>query len=145
MNSILPAMLAPSGRCSPADAGQDVQVDAAGVQLVFQQDEQFLHRPGDPVGLVDHQDVARSQSAQRGLQFRAGIAGAAGLDHDLAAVRGGQGIELGLVVQRPGADPGVADPEAVVEDGRDAYGPIIARLSAVFASQAPRDGSRTRT
>jgi hypothetical protein len=42
----------PVGAVDPgADAGQDVQVDAAGVQLVFQQHEQFLHGPGDPVRL----------------------------------------------------------------------------------------------
>ena len=47
-----------------ADAGEDVKVDAPGVQLVFQQHEQFLHGPGDPVRLVDHQGVAGLQRVQ---------------------------------------------------------------------------------
>ncbi len=49
----------PGGPVQPAaDAGEDVQVDLTGVQLVLQQHEEFSHRAGDPVGLVDHQGVA---------------------------------------------------------------------------------------
>ena len=108
-----------------ADARQDVQVDAVGVQLVLQQHQQLLHRPGDPVWLVDHQGVTRLERGKCAAQLRPGVAGAGGLHHDLAAVRGGQGVELHLVVLRPGADPRVADPDAVVEAGGNAHHLIV--------------------
>ena len=45
------------GSCVQRDR-QKARRSSAGLQLVFQQDE-HLHRPGDPVGLVDRQGVAR--------------------------------------------------------------------------------------
>lgn len=42
------------------DTAQTVQVEALGVQVVAQQPEQLLHRPRDPVRLVDHQRVTTS-------------------------------------------------------------------------------------
>jgi hypothetical protein len=120
MNSILSAMVAPVG--PGADAGQDMQVDAAGVQLVFQQHEQFLHGPGDPVRLVDHQRVAGLQLGQGLAQLGPVTAGAGGLGDDLPAVRRGERVELGLVLLGPGGDPGVADPDAVVVGGRGGHG-----------------------
>ena len=105
-----------------ADAGQDVQVDAARVQLVFQQHEQFLHGPGDPVRLVDHQCVAGLQLAQGLTQPGPVAAGAGGLGDDLPAVRLGERVELGLVFLGPGGDPGVADADAVVVGGHGGHG-----------------------
>ena len=116
-------MVAPVGAVDPgADAGQDVQVDPAGVQLVLQQHEQFLHGPGDPVRLVDHQRVAGLQLAQGLAQLGPVAAGAGGLHDDLPAVRRGQRVELGLVFLGPGGDPGVADADAVVVGGRGGHG-----------------------
>jgi hypothetical protein len=47
MNSILSAMLCTFGAVqSSADAGEDVQVDVPVVELVFEQDQQFLHGAG---------------------------------------------------------------------------------------------------
>jgi hypothetical protein len=63
MNSILPAMV-PRPVQPGAGAGEDVQRGAAGVQLLFEQHEQFLHRPRDPVRLVDHQGVAGRQGGR---------------------------------------------------------------------------------
>ena len=123
MNSILSGDGRPVGAVDPgADAGQDVQVDSAGVQLVFQQHQQFLHGPGDPVRLVDHQRVPGLQLAQGLAQLRPVAAGAGGLDDDLAAVRRGERVELGLVFLRPGGDPGVADAGAVAAGGHGSHG-----------------------
>jgi hypothetical protein len=108
-----------------ADAGQNVQVDAAGVQVVFQQHQQLLHRPRQSVRLVDSERVAWVQVGQRAAQLRPGVAGAGGLDHDFPAVGGGQRVELRLVVLRPGAHPRAADPDTVVEPSRDAQRPIV--------------------
>ncbi len=77
-----------------ADAGEDVQVDLAGVQLVLQQDEEFFHRAGDPVGFVDHQGVAGLEYGERLAQLGPVGAGAGGLDDDVAAVCGGQRVQL---------------------------------------------------
>ncbi|WUU22113.1 hypothetical protein OHA10_37075 [Kribbella sp. NBC_00662] len=41
-----------------ADPGEDVQVDRPGVQLVFEEYEEFFHRARDPVGFADHEGVA---------------------------------------------------------------------------------------
>ena len=68
-----------------ADPGQVVQVAAAGVQMILEQGDQFLHGPGDPVGIVDHQGVARPQPFRRGIQLGPVTSGEGGLDHDLAA------------------------------------------------------------
>ncbi|CAI7974355.1 hypothetical protein FRAHR75_1310015 [Frankia sp. Hr75.2] len=39
-----------------ADAGEDVQVDAAGVELVLEEDQELLHGPGDdPLTAAQHQ------------------------------------------------------------------------------------------
>jgi hypothetical protein len=78
------------------------------VQLVFRQHEQFLHGPGDPVRLADHQRVTGLQLAQGLAQLRPVAAGAGGLGDGLPAVRRGQRVELRLVLLRPGGDPGVA-------------------------------------
>jgi len=47
---------------------------------------------------VNDQGVAGLEPVQRGAQLRPLAAGARRLDHDLAAVRAGQGVELRLVV-----------------------------------------------
>jgi hypothetical protein len=66
MNSILSAMLAALGRWAGADAGEDVQVDVAGVQFVFEQHQEFFHGAGDAVGFVDDQGVAGFEGGQGG-------------------------------------------------------------------------------
>ena len=43
----------------------------------------------------------------------------------MRSVRGGQRVQLRLVVLGAGADPGVADPDAVIEDGRGAHELIV--------------------
>ena len=108
-----------------ADAGQDVQVDPACMQLVFEQHEEFLHGTRHPVRLVDHQGVAGLEHVHRGKQFRALATGAGGLDDDLAAVRCGERVELRLVILGAGGDAGVADADAVVVDGGGSHGAII--------------------
>jgi len=40
-------------------------------------------------------------------------------------VRGGERVELGLVFLRPGGDPGVADPDAVIKGRRGGHGTIV--------------------
>jgi hypothetical protein len=55
----------PGDEGAGADPGEDLQVDLAGVQLVFQEHEKLFHRPGDPVRLVDHQGVAGLEGAKR--------------------------------------------------------------------------------
>ena len=77
-----------------AGAGGDVQVDLTGVQLVLQQHEEFFHRAGDPVGLVDHQGVAGLEHGEGLAQLGPIGAGAGGLDDDVAAVCGGQRVQL---------------------------------------------------
>jgi hypothetical protein len=78
MTSILSAMVCPFGRCRPvqagADPGEDLQVHLAGMQLVLQEHQEFFHRPGDPVRLVDHQRVARLQRLECRVELRAGAA-----------------------------------------------------------------------
>jgi len=59
-----------------------------------QQHEQFFHRTGDPAGLVDHQGVAGLEHGEGLAQLEPVGAGAGGLDDDLAAVRGGQRVQL---------------------------------------------------
>jgi len=53
-----------------AHPGQDLQDDAPGVQLVFDDDQQLLHGAGDPVRLVDHQGVAELEPVEGGAQLR---------------------------------------------------------------------------
>jgi hypothetical protein len=97
-----------------ADAGEDVQVDSAGVQLVLEENEEFLHRARDPVRLVDHQRVTGLELVQGGVQLGSLPAGAGGLDDHLPTKRGGERVELRLVILRRGGDAGVADADAVV-------------------------------
>jgi len=92
----LSAIVARPGGDLGADASQDVQIDAAGVQLIFQQHEQFLHGPGGPARLVDHQRVAGLQLVQGLAQLGPVAAGAGDLHDDLPAVRRGERVELGL-------------------------------------------------
>jgi hypothetical protein len=112
-----------------ADAGEDVQVDAAGVQLVLQEHEEFPHGPGYPVGLVDDQGVADLEPAQGLAELRAIAAGAGGLHDDLPAVRGGERVELGLVLLGASGDPGLAAPHAVVIHGHGRHRPIVPQTS----------------
>jgi hypothetical protein len=94
--------------------GENMQVDAPHVWLVFQRHEQVLHRPGDLVRLVDHQRVPGRQLAQGLAQLRPVAAGTGGLRDDLPTVRSGGRAELGLMSLGPGGDPGTADADAVV-------------------------------
>jgi hypothetical protein len=97
-----------------AHPGQDLQHDAAGVQLVLDENQQLLHRPGDPVRFVDHQRVAGLQPVQGAAQLRPLPAGARGLHHHLPAVRAGKRVELRLMVLPAGRHPRVPDPDPVV-------------------------------
>ena len=49
-----------------ADAGEDVRVDFAGVQLVFEQYQELFHGTGDAVGFVDDKGVAGLERGQGG-------------------------------------------------------------------------------
>ncbi len=136
-----------------ADAGEDLQVDLAGVQLVLQEheklleDEKLLHRPGDPVWLVDDQGVAGLERAKRRGELRPGPAGARGLDDHFPAVRRRQGLELHLVVLGTAGDPGLADPDGVGMNDRGVWGgvhpPIVPETVPELRVEARfRDGSR---
>ena len=123
MNSIFVSDGGAGGPVQPgADAGEDVQVDLTGVQLVLQQHEEFFHPAGDPVGLVDHQGVAGLEHGEGLAQLGPVGAGAGGLDDDLAAVRAGQRVQLQLVLLGSSADAGVADADGVAVGGRIAGG-----------------------
>jgi hypothetical protein len=105
-----------------ADPGEDVQVDPPGVQLILEEYEEFFHRASDPVGFVDHKGVAGLKQIQRGHQLGTLAAGTGCLDNDLAAVGGGERVELGLVVLDPGGDAGVSDADSVVVDVGGGHG-----------------------
>jgi hypothetical protein len=77
-----------------ADPGEDVQVDPPSVQLIL---EEFFIERAIRSGL-DHEGVAGLEQIQRGHQLGTLTAGACRLDDDLAAVGGGEHVELGLVV-----------------------------------------------
>lgn len=86
-----------------------------GVQLVLEQDKEFLHGARDPVGL-DHECVAGLEHGQCLAQLRPVTACAGGLHDDLAAVgcvQCVQCVELELVILRSSGHPGVADPDGV--------------------------------
>jgi hypothetical protein len=64
--SIVSAMDCPFGLCSPAQIPVRFFRLASRAQLVLEEYEQFLHRSGHPIRLVDHQGVAWLECVEHG-------------------------------------------------------------------------------
>ena len=123
-----------------ADAGEDLQVDLPGVQFVLQEDEEFLHGAGDPVGLVDDQGVPGLEGGECGVESGPGAAGAGGFDDHLAATGHGQGVDCRTPQRGLGTAEGgtttlrhYADPVSEIDRRAAAY---LAELTGVTITAA---------